>query len=47
MELEKSEFIQRIKELSKRWDTDLRSLIDTVPEKEKALETLTSEMKAV
>ncbi|MEF8835598.1 MAG: nucleotidyl transferase AbiEii/AbiGii toxin family protein [Candidatus Thermoplasmatota archaeon] len=47
MELERSEFIQRVKELSKRWDTDLRSLMDTVPEKEKALETLTSEMKAV
>ena len=45
MELEKSEFIQRISELSKRWDTDLRSLMDLVPEKEKALETVISEMK--
>ncbi len=45
MELEKSGFIQRIKELSKRWDTDLRSLMDIVPEKEKALQTVIAKMK--
>ncbi len=47
MELEKSEFIQRVIELSNRWDTDLRSLMDIVPEKEKVLETVISEMKAL
>lgn len=45
MELEISGFIQRIKELSNRWDTDLRSLMEFVPEKENALETLVFEMK--
>ncbi|MFW6304314.1 MAG: hypothetical protein ACOC1V_00880 [Candidatus Saliniplasma sp.] len=45
IELDKPEFIQKVRELSKRWDTYLRSLMDLVPEKEKALETVIPEIK--
>lgn len=40
-----SAFIKRCKELSKRWDKDLGSLMKNIPSKNKALEIILSEVK--
>ena len=45
MRFDTSEFIERCRELSKRWYKDLRSLMENVPPKNEALEVIISEIK--
>lgn len=47
MKFDVPEFIQRCKILSDRWSKDLRSLMDAVPDKAEALDTIISEVKKV
>lgn len=47
MKFDATEFIQRCKMLSDRWSKDLRSLMDTVPDKDEALDTIISKVERV
>jgi predicted nucleotidyltransferase component of viral defense system len=47
MQFDKFEFIERCRDLSKRWNIDLESLMEKPPSKEKSLELIISEIKKV